>query len=256
MRSLSSNFALHWRWRAPLAASAALIATIIGNAESLHAASSGTTPADAIVSASASAPRTDVRYLFNGKDLQGWQQVGPGSFVVEHGLLKTIGGMGMLSYIGEKFSNVTLRVVFKLTGHEPDSGVFIRIPEIPTDPWQAINTGYEVEIGEWPDEYGRTGAIYSFSPVLVHAAKPQGQWNTMEIFIQGPRTVVRLNGVKVNDYREGQNVPFRALDSGKPAAGHRQDSGYIGLQNHTGGAVYFKEVSVRPTQVAVQPRVR
>ena len=34
--------------------------------------------------------------LFDGKDLKGWRHVGPGSFTVEHGLLKTQGGMGLL----------------------------------------------------------------------------------------------------------------------------------------------------------------
>ena len=38
------------------------------------------------------------RALFNGKDLAGWQQVGPGNFVVKDGMMKTEGGMGMLWY--------------------------------------------------------------------------------------------------------------------------------------------------------------
>ena len=36
--------------------------------------------------------------LFNGKDLDGWQHVGPGRFVIENGVLKTEGGMGLLWY--------------------------------------------------------------------------------------------------------------------------------------------------------------
>ena len=55
--------------------------------------------------------------LFNGKDLTGWVMVGPGRFVVENGLLKTEGGMGLLYYRGQKFANQSLRVVFK-TGSE------------------------------------------------------------------------------------------------------------------------------------------
>ena len=66
--------------------------------------------------------------LFNGKNLDGWQQVGPGSFVVKDGMMKTEGGMGMLWYTREKIGHAKLRVVFKLTGKESDSGVFIRIP--------------------------------------------------------------------------------------------------------------------------------
>jgi len=35
------------------------------------------------------------RQLFNGKDLDGWKQVGPGSRYVENGLTGSHGGMGL-----------------------------------------------------------------------------------------------------------------------------------------------------------------
>ena len=41
--------------------------------------------------------------LFNGKDLSGWQQVGKGTHVVENGLIRSSGGMGLLYYTKEKF---------------------------------------------------------------------------------------------------------------------------------------------------------
>jgi hypothetical protein len=187
------------------------------------------------------------RQLFNGKNLDGWQQVGPGSFVVVDGMLKTEGGMGMLWYTGEKFGNATIRVIFKMTKKDDDSGVFIRIPEKPNEPWMPINRGYEVEIGECPEEYSCTGGIYTFSSVKKDAIKPLGEWNTMDITLNGPRTVVVLNGLTVTDYTEGQSVPARTGGGGEPKAGPRQNSGYIGLQNHHAGSdVYFKEVSVRP----------
>lgn len=183
--------------------------------------------------------------LFNGRDLDGWQQVGPGSFQIVDHQLETRGGMGLLWYTREKFHNVAIRVVFKLTGKEADSGVFIRIPEKPADVWMPINRGYEIEIGDWPDDYSCTGVVYSFSKALSRPLKPIGEWNEMEITVAGPRTIVYLNGVKVTDYREGQPTPPRKPAGGEPAAGLRQDSGYIGLQNHPGPAVYFKEISVR-----------
>ena len=53
----------------------------------------------------------------------------------------------------------------------------------------------------------------------------------MEITLDGPRTIVMLNDVKVTDYhrrpaRSGQ-VDF------EPQRGRRPDEGYIGLQNHS-----------------------
>ena len=185
------------------------------------------------------------RPLFNGKDLDGWQQVGPGSFVVRDGMLKTEGGMGMLWYAREKIGNATIRVVFKLASKESDSGVFIRIPAKPTEPWMPINRGYEVEIGDWPDDYSCTGVLYTFTKALARPIKPVGEWNTMEITISGPRTIVFLNGVKVTDFKEGQPVPEKHPGSIDPDRGPREDSGYIGLQNHPGSEVYFKEVSLQ-----------
>ena len=186
------------------------------------------------------------RALFNGKDLDGWQQVGPGSFVVKNGMMKTEGGMGMLWYTREKIARATIRVVFRLTARESDSGVFIRIPEKPTEPWMPINRGYEVEIGDWPDDYSCTGVLYTFTKALARPIKPVGEWNTMDITIDGPHSIVYLNGVKVTDFAEGQPVPAKPPGSHDPDRGPRPDTGFIGLQNHPGSEVYFKEVSVTP----------
>jgi hypothetical protein len=184
--------------------------------------------------------------LFNGTNLDGWKQVGPGSFIVKDDMMKTEGGMGMLWYTREKIGHAKVRVVFKLTGKEADSGVFIRIPKKPSEPWMPINRGYEVEIGDWPDDYSCTGVLYTFTKALARPIKPVGQWNTMEITIDGPHTVVYLNAVKVTDFTEGQPVPAKPAGSHDPDRGPRPDSGFIGLQNHPGSEVYFKEVSVIP----------
>jgi hypothetical protein len=184
------------------------------------------------------------RALFNGKDLSGWQHVGPGSFTVKDGMLVTEGGMGLLWYPEEKIQHSVVRVVFKLTGKEADSGLFIRIPEKPTEPWMPVNRGYEVEIGDWPNDYSCTGVLYTFTKALARPIKPIGDWNTMDITINGQQTIVILNGVKVTDFREGQPVPPKH-DPSDPDRGPRQDSGYIGLQNEPGSAVYFKEISVQ-----------
>ena len=184
--------------------------------------------------------------LFNGKNLDGWQHVGQGSFVVENGMLKTQGGMGLLWFTHEKIGRAQIRVVFKLTGKESDSGVFIRIPEKPTEPWMPVNRGYEVEIGDWPDDYSCTGVLYTFTKALARPIKPLGEWNSLEITLDGPRTIVFLNGIKVTDFKEGDPIPPKPPGSIDPHRGPRHDAGYIGLQNHPGDPVYFKEVSLSP----------
>lgn len=187
----------------------------------------------------------DWRPLFNGRDLAGWKMVGPGRFVVEEGMMKTEGGMGLLYYTREKFGNATLRVVFKLASERANSGVIIRLPEPPPDPWYAVHNGYEVQIAGDGDEWHATGSLYSLSRVLARPSKPPGEWNTMEIVLDGQTTIVILNGVKVTEFRGDQPAPPRKAWY-EPVRGPRPDEGYIGLQNHDErSTVYFREVSVK-----------
>jgi hypothetical protein len=198
-----------------------------------------------ILLAAAALPAAQWKQLFNGKDASGWKMVGPGRFTVEDGLLKTEGGMGLLWYEGQQFGNTTIRVVFKTTGPNDNSGVYIRFPEPPKDPWYAVHNGYEVQIDAAGDEWHCTGAIYSLSRASKRAQKPTGEWNTMEIQLKGKETIVTLNGEQVNDFFSDQPVPERKMWF-EPVRGPRPDTGYIGLQNHDGRSkVYFKEVSVK-----------
>ena len=190
------------------------------------------------------------RPLFDGRSLDGWKHIGPGRFILEDGVLKTEGGMGLLWYTQERFGNCVLRVIFKTTHDVSNAGIFFRIAEPPPDPWYAVHHGYECQILEKEDDDHRTGAIYSLSPARGRPAKPHGEWNTMEITMDGPRVHVTLNGEAVNAFDPSKPVPERKK-SFEPERGPRPETGYIGLQNHDdysrGKAnVYFKEVSIRP----------
>jgi hypothetical protein len=188
------------------------------------------------------------KQLFDGKDLTGWKHVGPGSMTVEDGLIRTHGGMGLLYWTGGKLGDCVIRVVFKMRDHNDNSGVFIRIPIEPREEWMPVHYGYEVQIdNEAPgeDEYHITGMLYSLTKPLARTGKPGPEWNTMEIALDGPRTIVTLNGVKVSDYTEGDPVPERKF-SFEPQRGTRPNDGYIGLQNHSDNdVVFFKEVAVK-----------
>ncbi|HKV70822.1 MAG TPA: DUF1080 domain-containing protein [Gemmatimonadales bacterium] len=182
--------------------------------------------------------------LFNGT-LSGWEHVGPGSFTVDTGVLMTHGGMGLLWYPRRKLGNEVIRVVFWPSDSSSNSGVFIRIPEKPTEPWMPVNKGYEVQIDNAEDDYHVSGVLYSLTRALARPGKAR-QWNTLEITLDGPHTTVRLNGDLVTDYTEGQPVPPKK-QTWEPDRGRRPDFGYIGLQNHSDAdTVYFKEISVRP----------
>jgi hypothetical protein len=191
------------------------------------------------------------KQLFNGKDLTGWKHVGPGGDTVEDGLIKTHGGMGLLYYTGGKISNSVIRVVYKMRDKNDNSGVFIRIPIEPREEWMPVHYGYEVQIDDDPEASGEddahaTGCLYSINKALARPGKGSGEWNTMEITLDGPHTIVFVNGVKVTDYTEGGPVPPKKFDF-EPQRGRRPDAGYIGLQNHSDkDIVFFKEVAIKP----------
>ena len=189
--------------------------------------------------------------LFNGKNLDGWKHVGPGSMTVENGLIQTHGGMGLLYWTAGPVGNCNIRVVYKMRDENDNSGVFIRIPIEPREEWMPVHYGYEVQIDNHPelskeDEYHITGALYSLTKPLSKPGKPGPQWNTMEITIDGPHTVVVLNGEKVTDYTEGDPVPEKKF-SFEPQRGRRPFFGWIGLQNHSDNdIVFFKDVAIKP----------
>ena len=190
------------------------------------------------------------KQLFDGKDLDGWKHVGPGGMTVENGLIRSHGGMGLLYWTGGKVENCQIRVVFKMRDMNDNSGVFVRIPSEPTEPWMPVNKGYEVQIDNHPetsgeDEYHITGTLYSLTKPLSKPGRPGPEWNTMEITLDGPHTIVAVNGQKVTDYTEGQPVPPKKFDF-EPQRGRRPDAGFFGLQNHSDNdIVFFKEVAIR-----------
>ena len=193
---------------------------------------------------------TGWRDLFNGIDLTGWQHVGDGYMTVEDGIIQTHGGMGLLYWKGEKLGNCVIHVEWRMQKKNSNSGVFTRIPIEPKEAWMPVYYGHEIQIDNRPelsleDEYHSTGMIYAMTKPLAIAWKPGPEWNTFEITLDGPRTIVYLNNVKVTDYKEGDPIPPRKFNF-EPYPGTRPDSGYFGLQNHgNNDVVFYRKVAVR-----------
>jgi hypothetical protein len=197
--------------------------------------------------------------LFNGKDLTNWARIPrhegapadqkPG-FKVENGLLvsQPDAPEDDIWYTPKKIGNATLRIIYKTSDKAANSGVFIRIPDKPKSEDDAINRGIEVQIDDSGDEYHCTGVLYSMTKAKARPSKPAGEWNTLEITMKGPRTIVKLNGVLVTDYDGVSPVPPKKGQY-EPDRGPRPDTGYIALQHHGGNAtVWFREVTLLPAQ--------
>ncbi|MEU5790819.1 ThuA domain-containing protein [Micromonospora purpureochromogenes] len=178
-------------------------------------------------------PETGYTTLYNGSTT-GWSQAGPGSFTNADATLTSVGGMGLYWYSAKQFTNYSLKLDWRLAGDD-NSGVFIGFPPS-TDPWSAVNNGYEIQIDATDAADRTTGAVYTFKSADTAARdaalNPPGEWNTYELLVEGERLQVFLNGVKINDFTNTN--PVRSL------------AGHIGLQNHgTGDDASFRNIRIK-----------
>jgi hypothetical protein len=185
------------------------------------------------------------RPLLQGTAGAGWAHAGAGGFKRGTDAMITDGGPGLFWYTKQQFSNCQIRVIYKPTRTNDDSGVFVRLPTAPTNAWDAIHNGHEVQLNDHGYLWGRTGCLNTLTRAKVSVFSNVGEWNELLITLFGPRTRVHVNGVLITDYAEGDPAPLKRVPEDS-VRGTRPAAGYIGLQNHdTNSVVHFREVSVR-----------
>jgi hypothetical protein len=163
--------------------------------------------------------------LFDGQTLFGWKAYSQADWRVEDGAIVVSSGERGLLCTSVSFDDYVLKVQFRAAGGT-NSGIFLRTP--PVVQMNDITTRcYELNIAP-PDNPFPTGSF-----VGRQKAKPvperAGQWQTMEVTLDGPRAVVQLNGEVVLEYTDP----------------HPTGRGRIGLQFNS-GRVEFREVKLRP----------
>jgi hypothetical protein len=221
--------------------------------------------------------------IAEGKIHPSWAQVGWGGFSVDQGALRTDcdeRGMGLLVYTAEKFGDCRLRIVYRSEKPESNAGVFVRMddgilgmigkksPAVKRDAngrlsaemierlkeasakhlggWYPVHHGFEVQIRDSADPWHRTGAVYSLAEALAVPEKPQSEWRTMIISLNGERVTVEVDGKPVSTFdAAAANLPPRRNWTEPIREIRRPTHGYIGLQNHDpGDVVWFREVAV------------
>jgi sugar phosphate isomerase/epimerase len=167
----------------------------------------------------------------------GWNHYGPGYFILDEGtgVLKSQGGMGLLWYGARKYGDFVLDLEFKCERENTNSGVFLRVPEIPVSNGYIYHS-FELQIDDASKGKHHTGAAYDAEAPSSSASKPPGEWNHFRITFQGRRIQVDLNGIRVLDWE--------AEPRGKVKDFARE--GYLGLQNHDSRSpVYFRNIFVK-----------
>ena len=226
--------------------------------------------------------------ITNGKVDTSWAQIGYGHMAIDDNSLRTehdAKGMGLFLYTKERFGNCQIRVVYRSKDSKANAGVFIRIDEgilgrlqekqaaaqrnekgelTPESdramhaasedligPWYAVHRGFEVQICDAPDDYHRTGAIYSLAKAAPAPNLNATEWKTMIITLKGTLVLVEVDGRRITTFDSANQDPRSKREWYEPKYDFaRPASGYLGLQVHdnAGDVVYFKEVSVRPLE--------
>jgi hypothetical protein len=174
--------------------------------------------------------------LFDGKSLDGWDQIGDSNFKVVDGVLVADKGNGFL-VSKNSYGDFQLRAEFWVET-DSNSGVFIRCTD--PDKVTAANA-YEVNIWDARPEpdYG-TGAIVNVAKVSP-MPKAGGKWNIYEITAKGSTFTVTLNGQKTVD----------GAQDAKHASGRIALQHGLGLKDDKGvandkGVVKFRKVEIKP----------
>jgi hypothetical protein len=165
--------------------------------------------------------------LFDGKSLDGWDQVGESNWRVEDGaiVVDKMAGKEAGYLVSKKlYKNFIVRVEF-WPSDDANSGIYFRCldPKKITD-----RTCYEANIFDQRQDpsYG-TGAITRYVEVNP-MPKAGGKWNTYEVTANGRDITVVLNGQMTAKLRNGMF-----------------DEGPIVLQ-HGAGGIKFRKIEVKP----------
>ncbi|MBB3082486.1 family 16 glycoside hydrolase [Geodermatophilus sabuli] len=187
--------------------------------------------------------------LFDGIDNSQWRLAGDCAFPLVDGALVSEPGndLGMSWCVTPTPADFSLRLQFRLSRPDDNSGVFLRFPDPNSKGYQntayvPVDFGVEVQIDDlarWDGaDNHRTGAVYGLNNPNYQQAtcNPPGQWNDLQVDVQGQTYTVTLNGVQstvVNNVDGNRGLPSQP---GSPA--------FIGLQSHS-GRVAFRHIRIK-----------
>jgi hypothetical protein len=192
--------------------------------------------------------------LYNGRDLNGWRVAeGPDRWQARGDVLAypaSDNGRALL-YTIKEYSDFMLRIDWRVPPGS-NGGIILRAPFPITE--RPYASAMEIQLLDTVDDpekepdplkrAGLTGAIQKESAPLARAARPPGEWNTCLITCRGPRVIVVMNGVEVQNLDlDSMNT---SLQGARPLA-QRPRQGCIGLQSFDSRAgVEYRNLWIRP----------
>ena len=191
--------------------------------------------------------------LFDGKTSAGWMnsdRTPPRTPAQDGALNPHKAGHYMLVHT-QQWENFRLSLDFKIS-KGCNSGIFVRTSSLTPRPGKDVGfNGIEIAIDDTPGAgYHDTGAIYDLAKPTKNAMKPVGEWNHIEITVDGSRIEVALNGDRVivadlSQFAEPNKRPDGSAHKFDVAYKDHPHRGYIGLQDH-GSPCWFKNIKLKP----------
>ena len=215
--------------------------------------------------------------MFDSKTFDGWRgynrndipsgwTVENGEFVFNYANIDQFGGNDLI--FDRKFKNFIFEIEWKVA-KGGNGGIFYTVQEIDDTPIYFSSPEYQLLDNEnmsnaWEGVGGnrQAGSVYDMIPPVPQTVRPFNTWNKTRITVYNKRVIHYLNDVPVLEFQFGTPV-WKALvdkskfsifgvddgelipDSYEYMLNAGQEPGYIGLQGHRLGPLYFRNIRIK-----------
>jgi hypothetical protein len=182
--------------------------------------------------------------LYDGKTLTRWHSIklqpDAGSWRGRKGFITWAKGGSWLA-TDDTFYDFILRLEYR-TGPQSNSGIFLRSTPSGNPAFSGMELQILSDAGK-PADVHSTGSLYGAVAPSKNMAKPDGEWNQVEVTVLKRTVTAVWNGEKILDvnlddhkYQNGQERPLA----------ERAPFGHIGLQAYsTGAPVEFRNIRIK-----------
>ncbi len=179
--------------------------------------------------------------LFDAENARLWEVDAKDLFEFQDGVMHIFGKKPThyIRYTGDTFGDFQAHLEFKLTG-KANSGLMFRAA--PDDP---VFQGMEIQLidsfGENPSYYS-CGALYDVASPMFNLVNKPGEWNSLDLTVQGKHIVAAVNGWNVLDV----DLSKMTMPIGKfpTPLNELPVTGSVFLQDH-GNEVWFRNLRVK-----------
>lgn len=173
--------------------------------------------------------------LFDGKTLDGWSIVGDNKkgFEAKDGMISWVAAGGRKLQSRDRYDNFTLRAEWKIYAPKGNNGMYFRAPRANRESKMGFEFQMFGDYGKKPDK-NSTGSVYDVVPPKANAGKPEGEWNQIEVTLNGSLYKATLNGVLIQDLDFDKN----------PELKYRLRNGFICISDH-GNKASFRNIRLK-----------